>query len=164
MDRSQARAAYTLMELVLVLSILVILAALAIPMMGPMFASSRVDAASDMVRARLAEMRIRAMEEGRPYSLKVSKNRFRVEPADGNGAGSIVEGELPGKVSFRRADGGRQESEEFEEIARINSSGAPDADVIISFEDPEGGRAVDLRLQRVTGTVTATDRINGNSP
>jgi prepilin-type N-terminal cleavage/methylation domain-containing protein len=162
MDRS--RTGYTLVELLLVVAILVVLVALSVPMIGPMFAGSRVDAASDLVRARLAEMRVRAMEEGRPYVLKASKSKFRYEPADNRTDGPVYEGELPGNVTFRRGDGNRHESEDYEEIARINADGAPPSDVVISFEDPDGGRAVDLRLRSVTGSVTAEDRFNGKTP
>jgi prepilin-type N-terminal cleavage/methylation domain-containing protein len=160
----RSRAGHTLLELMLVVAIMVVLLALAVPMIGPMFAGSRVDAASDMVRARLAEMRVKAIEEGRPYALKVSKSRFRVEPAHGSGSGAILEGKLPGNVTFRLGNGARQESEDYQEIVRINANGAPESDAVISFADPEGGRAVDLRLRSVTGSVTAENRFNGRTP
>src|SRR5262245_17091932 len=78
------RGGYTLFELVLVLALLVVAAALAFPLIEPMMAENDITAARDMVRARWAEMRGRAMAEGRAYRFAVTENtgKFRVAPDD----------------------------------------------------------------------------------
>ena len=63
------RAGYTLMEMLVVLTIIVIAAAIAVPVIRSMLTDGRVAAAGDQVRAQLAETRARAMDEGRPWRL-----------------------------------------------------------------------------------------------
>ncbi len=76
-NRSRARAAYTLFELVLVLAVLVVLAAVVYPSIDAMYGPYRLTAAADMVRAGWADARTHAIREGTPY-------RFAVVPGKGN--------------------------------------------------------------------------------
>ena len=78
----QPRQAFTLLELVLVMTILVMLAAISYPSIDAMYGSYRVQAATDQVRAAWAEARTHAANEGRPYRFSIvpNKRNFRVAP------------------------------------------------------------------------------------
>ena len=65
------RRGFTILELVLVMTIMVIVGALAFPSFEAMLTSSNEVAARDMVRASWAEIRARALEENRPYRFAV---------------------------------------------------------------------------------------------
>jgi len=66
-----ARRAYTLFELLLVLVLLVLLAAIAYPTLDGVLATFRMTEAADMVRANWADARAYAMNEGRAYRFSV---------------------------------------------------------------------------------------------
>src|ERR1700756_3400429 len=78
----QPRRAYTLFELLLVLALLVLLAAIAYPTLDGVLATFRMTEAADMVRANWADARAYAMNEGRSYRFAVisGKGNFRVAP------------------------------------------------------------------------------------
>lgn len=82
--RSNQRAGLTLMELLMVMALIVIVAAVAVPVWQTMLADARETAAADMVRARMAETRARAMETGRPWRLACIPNTdaFQMAPDD----------------------------------------------------------------------------------
>lgn len=61
------RTAYTLFELVVVVTLIVLMTSLAMPSMVGMFADARLDASSDMIRARMADARSMAMAQGRTF-------------------------------------------------------------------------------------------------
>lgn len=68
------RTGYTLMEIVLVVALILISAAVAIPVWQSMLDDAKLTAASDLVRARMAQARARAMESGRPWRLACIPN------------------------------------------------------------------------------------------
>lgn len=72
----------TLLELTLVLALLLILAAATLPSFSALKGNARQKAAADIVRARLADARAKAMEDGVPYRLAFHQegNRVRVAP------------------------------------------------------------------------------------
>jgi prepilin-type N-terminal cleavage/methylation domain-containing protein len=76
------RPSYTLLELVLVIALLGILTAISYPSLDSMYGHYQVAAAADMVRARWAEARARALDEGQAYRFAVIPNQgnFRVAP------------------------------------------------------------------------------------
>jgi prepilin-type N-terminal cleavage/methylation domain-containing protein len=78
------RYAYTLLEMMLVLAIIVIAAALSIPVMQTMLDDARQSAAGDMIRGKAAETRARAMESGRAWRLAYLPNTgvFQLAPDD----------------------------------------------------------------------------------
>src|SRR5438874_4807621 len=71
------RSGYTLLELMLVLAIIVVMAAIAYPSATAMYGHLRLSQAADAVRAAWAEARAHAIDEGRPY-------RFAIIPDQGN--------------------------------------------------------------------------------
>ncbi len=173
-----ARRGYTLLEVMLVLALILIVAAMSMPSMDAMLSSNNVSAARDMVRARWAEMRSRAMEEGRPYRFAVTENtgKFRVAPDDaaywgsdstGQGADDaplIVEGELPPGVLFTTSESaflglGDAPSPGPDwglTVATYLSNGTARDDAEVYF-GKAGQRVVGLRLRGLTGAVTAIE-------
>ena len=76
------RRGYTLLEILVVLAVLVILGAAILPSMSGYRSNTRQKSAADGVRARLADARSKAMEDGRWYRLAIStdKTRMRLAP------------------------------------------------------------------------------------
>lgn len=76
------RGGYTLLELVLVLALLVVVAALIIPSAESMHGQFRLTQGTDSIRAAWASARAYAMEEGRPYRFAIIPNQgnYRVAP------------------------------------------------------------------------------------
>ncbi len=77
------------MEVVVVMAILLILAAVVIPSVSAIRGDTRQRAAADAIRGELATARSRAREEARPYRVAISEDgrRIRREP-DGAEFGS----------------------------------------------------------------------------
>src|SRR5262245_5273726 len=70
------RKGFTILELMLVMAIIIMLMAMALPEIETMYLDMRVQAGGDHLRARFAQARSRAIEEGQPY-------RFAVKPTTG---------------------------------------------------------------------------------
>src|SRR5262249_30662761 len=84
------RRGYTLFELMLVMALLVIISALAVPLIFEgLYGDTKVTTASDVVRARWADCRAQAVEEGRPYVFSVvpTPAKFTVAPCRGTPQG-----------------------------------------------------------------------------
>src|SRR5262245_60065397 len=172
------RHGYTMFELVLVLAVILIAASLSMPAIDALLASNKVTAARDMVRTQWAEMRARALEEGRPYRFAVTENtgKFRVAPdADAywSGGGNqdrdekpplIFEGELPEGVLFTTSEAAFACTEQAPApgpewgltIAVYLADGVGRDDATIFF-GKAGQRAVGLRMRALTGAVTAIE-------
>jgi prepilin-type N-terminal cleavage/methylation domain-containing protein len=73
----QRRRAFTLMEILLVMAVAVMLAAIGYPAIDSFYTGIKVEAATDAVRAGWAEAQSHAVSEGRPY-------RFAIVPGKGN--------------------------------------------------------------------------------
>lgn len=97
------RFAFSLVEMLLVLALLVIAAAITVPYVDSIFRESKPRAAADAFRAALLQARTAAMEEGRAYRVGVvpGEGAYRVAPDDdsfwtGAGTGSPVgQGAIP---------------------------------------------------------------------
>jgi prepilin-type N-terminal cleavage/methylation domain-containing protein len=107
------RRAFTLLEVALVLAVILVLAAIAVPSIDSMYADVKLTAATDMIRARWADARARAIEEGRAYRFAVmpGQGNFRVAPdtadywSGGSGGGDttqglVIEDELGEGITF----------------------------------------------------------------
>ena len=66
------RRGYTLFELIVVMAVLLLLAAIILPSLSAFRGDTRHRAAADTIRSELAVARARAMEEGRPYRVAIS--------------------------------------------------------------------------------------------
>src|SRR6516225_4148084 len=77
------RRGYTLLELMLVMAVMLMVGAMTVPMLyDSLYGDIKVTAAADKVRARWADCRWQAIEQGRPYRFAVIPNtgKFRIEP------------------------------------------------------------------------------------
>ncbi len=85
MNRSKraVRGGYTLSEMLVVLGVLVVVAALAQPALRSALGDSRLRSASRQVAAALAKARLKAMQSGvaHRFRYQVGKSRFEVAPA-----------------------------------------------------------------------------------
>ncbi|MBI3410663.1 MAG: prepilin-type N-terminal cleavage/methylation domain-containing protein [Planctomycetes bacterium] len=167
------RRGYTLFELVLVLALVVVAASLAFPIADSLLNPNRVNAASDCIRAQWAEMRGRAMSEGRAYRcMAIDKGgKFRIEPDDADpGAtssdGWVFEGELPEDVVMVKDEGTLMAAtaplipgSEYELVAVYLPDGTARNDVLLSFGLP-GLRPLTLQIRSLTGAVSFYDPDN----
>src|SRR5947209_6241409 len=78
----QRRRAYTLMEVMMVMAVMVMLSAIGYPAIDNFYTGVKVEAASDAVRAAWSEAQAHAVNEGRPYRFSVvpGKGNYRVAP------------------------------------------------------------------------------------
>jgi prepilin-type N-terminal cleavage/methylation domain-containing protein len=76
------RNAYTLLELILVIAIIVLFAGVSIPTINGMYSHYRLLASSDAVRAGWVRARSHAVDEGQRYRFAVvpGKGNFRIAP------------------------------------------------------------------------------------
>ena len=65
------RRAFTLMEVALVLALILVLAAITVPSLESMYGDVKLTAATDLIRARWADARTQAIEEGRAYRFAI---------------------------------------------------------------------------------------------
>ncbi len=104
--RRTTRRGYTLSEMLAVLGVLVIVAALAQPTLRSALSDSRLRSAARQVRAELAKTRLRAMQSGvaQRFRYQSGKNRFEIAPAahDALAASADVSAEEP--TERRRED------------------------------------------------------------
>jgi prepilin-type N-terminal cleavage/methylation domain-containing protein len=124
--RRKRRPAFTLLELTLVLALIVVLLALAVPSLMGLYGEVKTDAAVDAFRAALVAARARAIEDGRPYSVAVlpGTGHYRIapdspsywpgsgdsQPASLGPAPLVLTSLLPDRVQFA-IDGSRAQDE-----------------------------------------------------
>ncbi len=75
------RAAFTLIECMAVLAVILVIAAVTVPTFGGLKGNADQKAAADVVRGRIADARGMAMEFGQPYRLAVSADGTRIRLA-----------------------------------------------------------------------------------
>jgi Tfp pilus assembly protein FimT len=174
------RIAFTLFELILVLSLLVMLAALAPAALDSLQGTFRVTAAADAVRAAWAEARSHAINEGCAYRFSVvpGAGNYRIapdaagfwpdpnsqSPAATPGQGHFVlEDALPRGVRFSTSDAngdapadnfspGSVDPSAWVRVATFLPDGTAQDDAEIVFR-ARGARAVSMKLRGLTGAV-----------
>ena len=109
------RRAFTILEVLLVMAIIIIIMAVAYPSMEAWWGDSRVQAAADEVRGAWAEARARSIDAGIPYRFAVKPNQeqYRIAPdlaehwegiaesEQDSDDGKIMVGSLPRNIFFR---------------------------------------------------------------
>jgi type II secretory pathway pseudopilin PulG len=179
MKTQKRRSGTSLIEVVLVLAIVVVVAALAVPSIRGMYGSYKLNGAVDSVRSAWADARARAIEEGRPYRFAIEPegSAFRVAPDhpdywdgtnnvpqdDPNGAGLVLEKSLPGGVRFTvNGEGAMTEADDasndsFEEKTVTTSNWSP---AVIFL--PDGTAREDVKVEfRVRGCKPASLQLRG---
>src|SRR5215207_2493825 len=79
------RRGFTLLEVTLVMAVIVLMAAIALPSIEVMYGDVRLTAAADQIRGTWANARTKAIEEGRPYRFAVQPDgKFRIAPDAGD--------------------------------------------------------------------------------
>jgi len=170
---SPSRQAFTLMELMIVMALIVIIAGISIPVIQTMMTDSRITASGDMVRGRLADTRAKALEEGRPWRLAYlpgtgilqlaaedslewgNADRDPVERLD------LIRDELPTEIVFAKTHeeimnsqgGGGGASGSWETIAIFMADGSARDDGAVYFGKPGMG-PMRARIRGLTGGVT----------
>ena len=161
----RSRPAYTLLELVLVLAILVILGAMAYPSVEGAYAGMRLRAGADALRSALAQARAHAMDEGRSYRFAVipGQGNYRVAPdssdywgsgeaptpADPNNPPLVLEDKLPKGIVFTLEDGSAGGSG-WVPVVSLDADGTASDDKQFTLRLP-GCRPVIVRLRQLTG-------------
>ena len=180
-----SRRAFTLVEMVVVVAIVIVVLSLAVPFTNRMLSDTRQTAAGDLVRARLADARALAMEEGRAYKVGVQpgSGKVLIAPEDANcwdsvdngvaqqqqqqiqpgAGGAMLLDQLPDEILFGTAIDdflGRTSAVEKQGAWRDAGVFLPDgsarADVDIYF-GKVGVLPTRFRLRGLTGVVTSVD-------
>lgn len=169
-SRTVSRPGYTLIELVLVLALLVILAAVTAPKLDSLYGTFRVTAAADSVRAAWAQARAHAVNEGCPYRFAIQTGRYRLAPdAPGYWADAgpnslstsssepplVQEVDLPQGVELMAGSGAEVggDAAGWTTVATFLPDGTARPDVELSLRAP-GARPLVMRLRGLTGAVS----------
>ena len=168
------RRGFTILEVLLVVAVMVILAAMAYPSISAMYGDLRVSAAADQVRGRWADARAKAIEEGRPYRFATQPDgQYKLAPdtADNWGGSTdanagdandpdipplIVEESLPQGLKFadESTGGDSGDSGPWQTAIKFLPDGTASADKTITIQ-AQGYRPVQLKIRALTGAVTA---------
>lgn len=110
MRAKRKRGAFTLLEMMLVMALIAMLAALVVPSITGFYKGEKLMAATDGVRAAAAQARLHAIDEGIPYRLCVVPGRgnYRAAPdsddlwsQSASGEYPTVEGVVPKDIALR---------------------------------------------------------------
>lgn len=161
----RVRPAYTLLELVLVLAILVMLGGLAYPSIQGAYGGVRLRAGADSLRSALALARAHAMDEGRTYRFAVmpGQGNYRVAPdssdywgngdapapADASTPPMVLEDKLPKGIVFTLDEGGGG-GESWVPVVSLLPDGTASDDKQFTLRLP-GCSPVIVRLRQLTG-------------
>lgn len=169
------RRGFTILEVTLVLAVMLVLASIILPSVDAMYGDLRTQSAADAVRARWAEARTRAVEDGVAYRFGAipETGKYRLAPdapefwsggggnalPDSDAEPMIVEDELPSGVTFAEAGGGG--GGDYRSIATFLADGTAREDVEITFIARSSGPLV-MRLRSLTGAVTVRKETGRN--
>lgn len=149
------RNGFTLFEVVLTVVILVIIAAISIPVIGVMMSDSQMTEARDFIQTALTDARSRAMETGVTHHFEIKTREYRIvsDSAEESDLPELA-GQLPEKVCFCGVNGDTGSGNgEWQTVATFFPDGTAETDVEIRFQ-VEGGEPEALKLRAVTGAVT----------
>jgi prepilin-type N-terminal cleavage/methylation domain-containing protein len=179
------RRGFTLLEVILVMAVIVLLTAMALPSIETMYGDMKVTAAADQIRGRWADARTKAIEEGRAYRFSTQPDgKFRIAPDAGDfwgGSGTasdsttandsdtpplVLEDSLPKGIAFAdESTGGGDNSDggSWTTVLTFLPDGTASADKTITLQI-EGCRPVQLKVRALTGAVTVESVAVGSKP
>lgn len=138
------RRGYTLFELLLVLALMVIVATIAFPVVDSLLTPNRLEAASDLLQAKWAEVRARALDEGRPFRCEFDPQANLLKTGPDDASEEFEQTPFPQGVRFA--------GEEPVSVIYLPDGTAQD-DVDVRLEH-QGYRPIVLRVRALTGLVT----------
>lgn len=175
--RTTRRRGFTLIEVMLVLAVLILLAAVLLPSISVFRGDSRPQAAVDSIRGELAIARGRAMIENRPYRIAIDETKTRIRRApDGpdfattpaadhaDGGSTAVEYGLEHATAEILSDASVAPAIEggWQTVAVVLPAGSClDDAMTVRVQDRDNSQSV-LRVQ-IRG-LTATARVVANTP
>jgi prepilin-type N-terminal cleavage/methylation domain-containing protein len=170
------RSAFTLMELLLVLLIIVMMAVLTYPNIESMYAGVKLQAAADHLVSQFATARAHAIDEQRVYRFAIQPGtpQYRLAPDDpqfwggDTGAGNqpeddgtpppvVIEGSLPGGINFEQLASGAQiaasspDNGSWATILLFKPNGGCSDDTTVTMSN--GGAPIQVSVRGLTGTV-----------
>lgn len=169
---SRTRKAFSLIEMVVVLAILALLAAIAYPTLSSTEGDRPIKAGGDLIRSKLAEARAAAIEEGTTYRFAISPDGRSVRFAPDNDSFNVnpspdseivsEENELPKKVTARvindEASEATVDSNGWTRVATFQPDGTcREAVVEIEISQP-GTYKLIIRLRGLTGNTQTFKR------
>ncbi len=182
MTAARRRPGYTLLELLAVVAILILLGGILAPTITALGGDTKVKAGADVVRARMAEARAAAIDEGRAYRVAVSQDGTQVRvapddldsatqaPTDDDGKGPvIVEDTLPQTVTaVPIPDEGATpvvDAAGFVRVVTFLPDGTcREASAVVEVREP-GVHSMIVRVRGLTGATSVTaGPVGGTTP
>ncbi len=183
--RHRSRAAFTILEVVLVIALLAILVALVFPTLDSMYGHHKVTAGTDAVRSAWVTAQARAIDQGVPYRFSYipEHGNYRIAPdaeaywgggnppmADPNNPPYIEEDVLPKGVRFIPANSPLDNLDPHSNTALPKGSVNPQQWMTLAVFLPDGTARDDARitlfmtgvppysvhLRAMTGVITIT--------
>jgi Tfp pilus assembly protein FimT len=168
MVRRPLRRGLTLLEILLVITLIIMISAVAYPSLSALYMDTRVKAAADQVREEWTVARSHAIEGGMHYRFAVQSGtgKYRVAPdADEYWEGSnpessdgiaiyTQEGELPNGILFNIEDGGESSAEGWVKLVVFNPDGSCQEDYEIVLKQDEDTTAFVVRVRAMTGAIS----------
>jgi len=152
------RQGYSLFEIMVVLGVIAIATAIAVPTISSMMGDTPVKAAADQVKSRWAEARAKAIEQGKPYRFSVTdNNKFRVAPDDDFDGASGMDETLPKDVSFAQGNANNLQNDNGAEGGSVVF--LPDGTAKTDFElglNGQGCAPVTLKMNKSTCTANVS--------
>ena len=167
MTISRRRKAFTLLEVLLVMAIIVIIMAVAYPSMEAWWADARVQGAADEVRGAWAEARVRAIDSGIPYrfAVKPDSERYRIAPEtaefwDGNtdsgsdvvsDDGKVLIGSLPKDIVFKMNTEAPETAGGWMVVATFLPDGTSKDNAEVHIAQKDGSYPIVVSVRSLTG-------------
>jgi len=175
--RRTTRPAYTVMEILVVLAILVILGGVLSQTFDGFHSNTRQKAAADTIRARLADARSKAMEQGTWYRLALHSDGTRIRLApDGPDFATLTPDDPPAldsrvtedkldpataELQFDSDDPHPQNADGWTTIATVGPYGTCKEDAATVVVKEKDFQPILIRVRGVTGTARVVPPKNG---
>ena len=183
---ARRRSAFTMLELMLVLAIIIVVAALAVPAVQGTIDNQAISSGADRVRVAMGQARVKAIRSGKVYAFFYQRGgqRFDVAPLEnfgqlssGRNNGRPVNAQdrelsdnwLPRQVRFVA---GETQTDSRSNAAQESSGGGASTDAVLFYPDgtsqdaklfvqDEGGRTMAVELRGLTGLAKSVRSSNG---